>query len=110
MTSTIVEIPHALGRDTARQRLRDNIGDIGRHIPGGIAALDTRWQSADRLEIELAALGQRVSATVEVEDRLVRVAFELPGMLSFMAGAITAAVRREAGQLLLPGKDPRRTD
>ncbi|MFZ4689087.1 MAG: polyhydroxyalkanoic acid system family protein [Polymorphobacter sp.] len=105
MAITTVDIPHNLGREVARQRLRDNVGDIGRHIPGGVADLQTTWRDADTMFIELAAMGQRVSVTLDIEDRLVRASFVLPGMLGFMAGAIAAAVKREGSKLLLPGPD-----
>ncbi|PZN94712.1 MAG: hypothetical protein DCF31_08695 [Alphaproteobacteria bacterium] len=104
MAITTVDIPHNLGRDVARRRLRDNVGDLGRHIPGGVASLETRWPMEDQLVIDLTAMGQSVGATIDIEDSVVRVSFVLPGMLSFMGGAIAAAVRREGSQLLLPGK------
>ena len=99
---TVVDIPHSLGREVARQRLRDNIGDMGRHIPGGVVDLQTSWPTPDRVVIEIAAMNQRVTATLDIEDTLVRATFVLPGMLGMMSGLIAAAVRREGGQLLLP--------
>ncbi|KAB7646551.1 polyhydroxyalkanoic acid system family protein [Polymorphobacter fuscus] len=104
-TPTIVDIPHNLGRDVARERLRANVGNLGSHIPGGVAALDTSWPSADRMVIELVAMGQRLTATLDIGDTVVRCSFLLPGMLAFMADAISAGVRRQGSQLLLPGKD-----
>ncbi len=101
---TVVDIPHSLGRDAARQRLRDNVGDMGRHIPGGVADLQTRWPTPDRMVLEIAAMGQRITATLDIEDTLVRATFTLPGLLGMMSGLIAAAVRREGGQLLLPPK------
>ncbi len=105
MAITTVDIPHTLGREVAGHRLRDNVGDLGRHIPGGIAELATRWPTPDQLVIDLVAMGQRLTVTIDIEDAVVRASFVLPGMLSFMAGAISAAVRHKGGQLLLPGKD-----
>ena len=104
-TPTTVDIPHSLGRETAKGRLNANIGKLGDHIPGGIAALETSWPSADRMALELVAMGQRLSITLDVTDDRVRATFLLPGMLAFMADAITAAVRRQGSRLLLPGKD-----
>ena len=104
-TPTIVDIPHSLGRDIAKARLRANIGNLGAHIPGGVASLESSWPSADRMVVELVAMGQRLSATLDVSDTVVRVSFLLPGMLAFMADAISAGVRRQGSQLLLPGKD-----
>lgn len=101
---TIVDIPHTLGREGAKARLRANVGNLGDHIPGGVAALESSWPSADRMVIELVAMGQRLTVTLDVEDTLVQATFTLPGMLGFMANAIAGAVRKKGGQLLLPGK------
>ncbi len=105
MATTTVDIPHSLGRAAAKARLQANIGQLAAHVPGGVAAVQTRWPGPDRMVIELAALGQVVTATLDIEDRLVRASFDLPGMLGFMAGAIAAAVRREGEKLLLPSPD-----
>jgi hypothetical protein len=102
MAITTVDLPHSLGRAGAKARLQANVGQLAAHIPGGVAAVETRWPGPDRMVIEVAALGQQVTATLDIEDALVRVSFDLPGMLGFMSAAIAAAVRREGGRLLLP--------
>ncbi len=102
-TPTVVDIPHNLGREVARQRLRDNIASMGRHVPGGIAAVETSWPSPDRMALTVIAMGQQITATLDIEDRLVRASFILPGMLGMMGGMIAAAVEREGSRLLLPG-------
>lgn len=99
---TVVDIPHNLGREAAKARLNANIGNLGQHIPGGIAELASNWPSPDRMAVELLAMGQRLSITLDVGDTAVRATFTLPGMLGFMADAISAAVRREGSRLLLP--------
>ena len=99
---TIVDIPHKLGREVAKTRLRANVGNLGDHIPGGLAALETAWPSADRMVIALVAMGQRLTVTLDVTDDNVRASFLLPGMLAFMADAISARVRHQGSQLLLP--------
>ena len=104
-TPTVVDIPHKLGRETAKARLAGNIGSLGRHIPGGIADLQTTWPAPDRMLVTLQAMGQQLSVTLDIADTVARVSFALPGMLGFMADAISAAVQREGSQLLLPGKE-----
>ncbi len=99
---TIVDIPHTLGREAAKARLATGIGSLGDHIPGGVAEVLTDWPSPDRMALTVVTLGQRLTATLDVTDTLVRVSFALPGMMGFMAGAIAAAVRREGDKLLLP--------
>lgn len=98
---TVVDIPHNLGRAGARERLAARVGDLPGHIPGGVAEVKSSWPTADRMIIEITALGQGVMATLDIEDTKVRASFTLPAMLGFMAGAIEAAVRKRGAQLLL---------
>ena len=100
-TPIVVDIPHTLGREAARARLRANIGSLGDHIPGGLAAMDATWPSPDQMALNLEVMGQRLSATLDISDTVVRVSFMLPGMLGFMADAISAAVRQQGSRLLI---------
>lgn len=102
---TIVEIPHTLGREEARRRLKSRLGELPDHIPGGMATVHASWPDENRMALEVAAFGQSVSATLDVEERCVRVTLLLPPMLSFVSGAIASAIRDQGGRLLLPGPD-----
>ena len=101
---TVVAIPHRLGRDAARQRLRDRIGDLPGHVPGGMADVKASWPTPYQMLIEVTALGQRVTAILDIEDSIVRATFTLPALLSFMAGTITGAIQKAGSQALLPDK------
>jgi hypothetical protein len=98
-TPTTVDIPHNLGRDEVRRRLDARIGDIAAQIPGG--QVRSAWTGPYSIALDVAALGQQIAVSLEVEERRVRVRFTLPPMLSFMTGAIEAALRRKGDQLLL---------
>lgn len=98
---TIVEIPHQLGREEVRRRMSSRIGDLAKRIPGGMAEVSSSWASEDRMLLDVVAMGQKVAATVDVEDKLVRVSVVLPLMLSFMAGPISAIVRKSGEDMLL---------
>ena len=100
---TVVEIPHKLGREEAARRLRARVGELASHVPGRTAEVRSSWPGEDRMALEVAAMGQTVSATIDVDDRLVRVSFLLPAMLGFFSGAIADATRRKGAQLLLGG-------
>lgn len=101
---TVVEIQHQLGREEVRRRMSARVGDLAKRIPGGMAEVSSSWASEDRMLLDVVAMGQKVAATVDIEDRLVRVSVALPLLLSFMAGPITAMVRKSGEDLLLDDK------
>lgn len=93
-------LPHKLGRDEVRRRLRSRIGELGDHIPGGMAQVDTSWSGEDRLNLVVGAMGQQVAATIDVEEHQVVLDVTLPGMLSFLEPAIKGAVENAGRKLL----------
>jgi hypothetical protein len=99
-----IEIGHQLGRAEAKRRIASRIGELPKHIPGGMAQVDSSWPAEDRMALKVTALGQTIDAQLDVEDRLVRVYLVLPPLLSFMAGPIAAAIRSRGSDLLLPDR------
>ena len=99
MTTPIkVDLPHRLGAQEAKRRLQGGIGTLKDHIPGG-ADVQSSWQD-DRMNLQVAAMGQEVRATLDVEESLVRLEVLLPPMLSFLAKPIEALLRRQGAELL----------
>lgn len=94
-----VDLPHKLGRTEARRRIADNIGKLTSFFPGG-GTVTHAWQG-DQLDLDIHAMGQAVTARVEVEDALLRVHVALPGLLGMMAKPIEAALRSKGSELLL---------
>jgi hypothetical protein len=103
----IIDIPHDLGRTEAKRRMMAGVDKVARHIPGG-GEVSSSWPSEDRMTLTIAAMGQKISADLDVEDRLVKVRLAVPLMLSFMSGPITAIVQKSAEELLL--NDAARTE
>lgn len=102
MTSpTVVDIPHTLGREEARRRVRARIGELPGHIPGGMAEVRSSWTGEDSMALEVKAMGQTLSGTLDIEDRVIRVTMLLPPLLSMMSGVLAAAVKTQGSQLLL---------
>lgn len=97
----VIEVPHGLGRDEARRRLQARIGELPQHVPGGLARMEASWPTPYRLLIHVTALGQPVDATLDIEERIVRVMLVLPPLLSFMSGPISAVIRQRGAELLL---------
>ena len=100
MTSPItVDLPHSLGAEEAKRRMREGIGRLKDHIPGGAAEVQSGW-TGDRMNLEVKAMGQEVKAHVDVEEKLVRLQVLLPPMLGFFGKQIEALIRRQGAEML----------
>jgi putative polyhydroxyalkanoate system protein len=93
-----VDLPHKLGKDEARRRIADNVHKLKEHIPGG-AQVQSGW-AGDQLNLDVLAMGQQVTATIDVEDSKVHLTVLLPGMLGMFAGPIQSMLQKK-GDLLL---------
>jgi putative polyhydroxyalkanoate system protein len=99
MTQPIdVDLPHNLGKDEARRRIANNIHKLQEHIPGG-AQVQSGW-SGDQLNLDVAAMGQGVTATIDVMENKVHLKVLLPGMLGMFAGVIQSALQKKGSVLL----------
>jgi hypothetical protein len=99
--TTHIDLAHNLGRDEARRRMKARIGELPGHMPGGAAEVRSSWPEDYRMALDVAALGQSVSALLDVEENRIRISLELPPMLRFAAGAIETAIQRKGRDLLL---------
>ena len=99
MTQPIeVDLPHKLGRDEARRRIANNVHKLEQHIPGS-AQVQTGWVG-DQLNLDVAAMGQSVTGTIDVEETRVRMKLLLPPALAMFAGLIQAGLQRKGDVLL----------
>ena len=99
MTQPIdVDLPHKLGKDEARRRIATNVHKLTEHIPGG-AQVQSGW-AGDQLNLDIAAMGQSVKATIDVLEDKVHLKVLLPGMLGMFAGVIQAALQKKGSVLL----------
>lgn len=99
MTQPIdVDLPHNLGKDEARRRIANNVHKLQEHIPGG-AQVQSGW-TGDQLNLDVVAMGQAVTATIDVMEKNVHLRVLLPGMLGMFAGVIQAGLQKKGGVLL----------
>lgn len=98
-----VALPHDLGRDEVRRRLKERSHEISDFVPGGMAQVDTRWPDEDRMELTVSTMGQAITGDVEIEDDQVIFQVKLPPMLSFVRPAIESAIRQNGQKLLENG-------
>jgi len=93
-----VDLPHKLGKDEARRRIANNVHKLQEQIPGG-AQVQSGWVG-DQLNLEVAAMGQEVTATIDVMETKVRLKVLLPPMLGMFGGLIHAALQSKGSVLL----------
>ena len=93
-----VDLPHQLGKDEARRRIAHNVHKLQEHIPGG-AQVQSGW-TGDQLNLDVAAMGQSVMATIDVMDSKVHLKVLLPPMLGMFSGMIQAALQKKGDVLL----------
>jgi hypothetical protein len=93
-----VDLPHKLGKDEARRRIANNVHKLQEHIPGG-ARVQAGWVN-DQLNLDVQAMGQAVTATIDVEEKKVHLKVLLPPMLGMFAGIIQAALQKKGDVLL----------
>ncbi len=101
-----VAIPHQLGRDEARRRLKARSHTIADGIPGGMAQVTTDWPSEDRMNLSISAMGQIVAGHVDVEADQVVFLVALPPMLEFLQPLIAGAIRQQGQHLLAAPQVP----
>ena len=63
-----VAIPHQLGREEARNRLRANSHKMADSFPGRMANVQTSWPTEDRMAMAIQAMGQSVTGHIDVQD------------------------------------------
>ena len=100
-----VAIPHNLGRDEVRSRLRARSHLIADGIPGGMAQVEPAWPSDDRMTLDIAAMGQALNGHIDIQDNQVVLHMELPPALGFLKPIVEGAIRQQGQKLLAaPGE------
>lgn len=94
-----IAIPHSIGKDEARRRVRERSGEIANFIPG-FASVATNWLDDDRMNLTVGAMGQELSGAIEVGEREVAFTVDLPAALSFVEPMIRSQIEAKARKLL----------
>ena len=100
-----VAIPHQLGREETRRRLRANTGKLSDSFPLGMADVKTNWSSEDRMDLDITAMGQAIKGTIDIEDAQVVLNVALPPALGFIEPIIAGALRDQGQKMLAPPEE-----
>jgi hypothetical protein len=94
-----VAVPHSLGKDEALRRVKSRSHEIAGLVPG-FAEVDTFWPSDNRMELNVAAMGQTLGGAVEIEETAVVFTVHLPAALSFVEPMIEKSIADKGRKLL----------
>lgn len=95
-----IAIPHTLGREEARRRMRANSASIGDTVPAGMADVSASWPSEDRMALSISAMGQTMEGAVDIEEDRLVFNLDLPFMLSFAEPMVASMVKDQGHHLL----------
>lgn len=98
----IVSIPHRLGRDEAKRRLKSGLGRAAQSVPV-LSVEQEIWQD-DRMMFRVRAFGQVAAGHVDIAEDNVTVEVTLPWLLQKFADVAQATIKRR-GNLLLTKKE-----
>ncbi len=93
-----IDLPHKLGRETARTRIEGGLGKLAGFVPGGTIT-ERRWDG-DTLHLTVEAMAQRVGVRLTVFDDKVHASFDLPPFLGLFADKIRAKLQKDGPKLL----------
>lgn len=94
-----IAIPHSIGKDEARRRIRERSGEIANFV-AGFASVSTAWQGEDRMNLTVGAMGQEMTGAIEVGENEVAFTVELPAALSFVEPMIRGQIEAKGRKLL----------
>jgi putative polyhydroxyalkanoic acid system protein len=99
----VVIIEHQSTKVEVKDKLRNSTGQIRSQLAPFVSSIEERW-NGDVLEFRMAAGGQAVTGSIDVDDTQVRVELILPGLLGVLAQIIASRIQQQ-GMLLLE-KEP----
>ena len=98
-----VSIPHTLGKDEVRRRMKTRLGDAedkAKGLLGSLASLETEWTGEDTLAIMVNAMGYSIPCSAAIEEASLDFDVEIPPGVGYARGMIESAIRDKGERLL----------
>ena len=100
MTKTItVNIPHKLGQEQARERLKTGLSDLRTKYAANVSNFEETW-AGDQMSFKLTAMGQSLTGRMDVLADSVKLAIDLPWLLAAFAEKLRPNIEREGRKML----------
>lgn len=98
----IVTIPHQLGKQGAKTRIHDGLGQARSQLGALGATVEEEWVE-DSLAFRVAVLGQTLTGRIDVYEESAHVEVDLPWALALLGGKIRNRLQKQ-GTLMLEKK------
>ena len=98
-----VTIPHSLGAAQAKRRIAEGVESLRQQYASQVTRADIAWQG-DRAELQVGALGQVITARIDVQEDHLNIEVDLPWLLQKLARPLEAFLTRTGAETLKLGK------
>ncbi len=85
--SIIVSLPHDLGVEAAKKRVSERINLLRHEYLDKLAYSEVAW-TGDRADVRVVALGQTITAQLDVKPDSLRIEVRLPWVLAILSDKI----------------------
>ena len=99
MPKLTVDVPHALGRQQATQRLKEQFDEVKDKFAQHVSELVEQWDG-NVLSFGFTTLGVQIQGTVTAGESEVRVAAELPYAAMLFRSTLEKRIRDQLGKVL----------
>jgi hypothetical protein len=103
--SIVVTVPHNLGADAARKRIAERIEVLRAAYVDKLAQSEVNW-TGNRADLRIAALGQSMTAQIDVMPDSVRIEAQLPWLLAALGEKAKGFLTNNAKESLKIGYTP----
>jgi Putative polyhydroxyalkanoic acid system protein (PHA_gran_rgn) len=103
--SIVVTVPHDLGAETAKKRICERIEALRTAYLDKLAYTEINW-TGDKADLRVVALGQTVTAQIDVMPETLRIEVQLPWLLATLGNKIQGVLTNNAKESLRIGYTP----
>lgn len=103
--SIVITVPHNLGTDLAKRRIAERVEMLRTAYIDKLAHSEISW-TGDRADLRIEALGQSMTAQIDVTPDSVRIEAQLPWLLAALANKAKGFLTANAKESLQIGHTP----
>ncbi len=94
-----LDIPHKLPTYEAKARIVETLSEARAKAAGKLTITEERWEN-NILHFDITAEGQRITGTLEIQEKAFALEAKLPFMLRLFEGQIEKAAKEQVANML----------